>query len=466
MTRLDLSALLPLNSIWKRESISGAGLFAVGAWLFFCFQNTTKGESSLCNVISIGVCVLVVFLVYAIICLINDRLPKAAKDSIGVLFEVEAESDAIYESIKYKLVENFQSYASHENAPSFNAVCVKRKAVERYHKHGADSIVKLLRKTRCIIRVEVRCTVDDVTETEKYALTINYDILAPTIKEEVKRALTEDIRPLGKSVEKLKFSKKETIEYFDFTVQTLVDICQYMLGCVYLLTDNVQEAISSLEQLKKDLEDGKEDDKEIEHLKLLLNYRLFLCYHKLVNSNLRSFEKTKELAYLKAAKGALNEQNQLFPNTYAYCLNRSYISIALDRDLKTAKDCIDMCKAAVKYNYDWTYSDAFLSAYSGEHPMAIKHKYEVAIGHTTEGIVDVIDYIEYMIDQEPSKVELHLAAGFLYEAIGDTKQMKRHFSKFVARYNALDSRTRNYLKGRMNALQCMDQCNNDCLNCG
>lgn len=175
MTRLDLSALLPLNSIWKRESISGAGLFAVGAWLFFCFQNTTKGESSLCNVISIGVCVLVVFLVYAIICLINDRLPKAAKDSIGVLFEVEAESDAIYESIKYKLVENFQSYASHENAPSFNAVCVKRKAVERYHKHGADSIVKLLRKTRCIIRVEVRCTVDDVTETEKYALTINYD---------------------------------------------------------------------------------------------------------------------------------------------------------------------------------------------------------------------------------------------------------------------------------------------------
>lgn len=99
------------------------------------------------------------------------------------------------------------------------------------------------------------------------------------------------------------------------------------------------------------------------------------------------------------------------------------------KNVHQAKLCIAKCKQS-KQNKTWLYSEAFLSAYSGQAPSTICAKYRKAL-EIPYNLVDIADYIEFILENEPEKMTLHLAAGLIYEAIGDSRLMKMHFSIFL-----------------------------------
>lgn len=129
-----------------------------------------------------------------------------------------------------------------------------------------------------------------------------------------------------------------------------------------------------------------------------------------------------------------------------------------------AKSCVEKCKRS-KQNREWLYSDAFLGAYLGLAPSTVLLRYKRAFEVPYDNLVEIIDYIEFVLDKEPEKTNLHLAAGLVYEEIKDFKLMKKHFSFFWENTKSNDRKIKLLLIAKMKNADCGVICNNECLCC-
>ena len=141
----------------------------------------------------------------------------------------------------------------------------------------------------------------------------------------------------------------------------------------------------------------------------------------------------------------------------------AYVYIVYNQNATKARECIGKCKKA-KQNKDWKYSDAFLSAYMNHSPRTICSKYKEAFT-VSYNLVRIVDYIEYVLTKEPTKYALHLAAGLVYEELGNSVQMKIHFSKYLSSANEYDDNIAALLDGKMKALPCDIKCDHNCQDC-
>ena len=80
-------------------------------------------------------------------------------------------------------------------------------------------------------------------------------------------------------------------------------------------------------------------------------------------------------------------------------------------------------------------------------------------------LISIADYVEYMLEKEPLRRELHLAAGLIYEGIGDVRLMKRHFSLFIEDLQPGNVRVLTALKEKMDAASCEMECGNNGRTC-
>ena len=97
-------------------------------------------------------------------------------------------------------------------------------------------------------------------------------------------------------------------------------------------------------------------------------------------------------------------------------------------DAYDEKACIKHCKM-FKHHNSWKYSEAFIVAFEGRAPMTVYSKYNQAFKHP-HPLNRIVDYIEYMIEKEPSRITLHLASGLVYHEFGEDALSKEHFDKY------------------------------------
>ena len=65
----------------------------------------------------LSIIALVLLSVYIIFCCIQSQLPCAPKGTMAILFVITAENDKVFESVRFKLVENFQNIISSIDNP-------------------------------------------------------------------------------------------------------------------------------------------------------------------------------------------------------------------------------------------------------------------------------------------------------------------------------------------------------------
>ena len=68
-------------------------------------------------------------IVYSFVCFACDHLPKAPKNSLAVLFCIDAESEQLYEMAKFKLVDEFDNHVVADGS-DIRAVCVDKKKIK------------------------------------------------------------------------------------------------------------------------------------------------------------------------------------------------------------------------------------------------------------------------------------------------------------------------------------------------
>ena len=402
--------------------------------------------------------------IYIIGCIFHNALPKAGKNNLAVLFVINTENEKIFKTVKYKLYDNFKEIQQSKDSAKLKAVCIQKEHIKNYNLRDNEQAIKLLKKTRCVFLIDVKCDVDDIDNAEFFEMNINTGVLHPQFDEDRERILRIDLNSLSSPVKTQRFTKQQTIDVFRFTAESLLNYCQYILGLVYLLSKDFNEALNHLTEVKMQLEKAPIMGKVATELYEKVKDRLFVTCVSLSANNIECFEKGYDKNYLKIAKSLLEEANSIRPNTYFYNLNIAYISIILDRDHITASRCIEMCKKS-KDLKEWLFSDAFIAAYTNQPAMEIYEKYKRALRQMPINLIKIEDYIEYVLKEEPMRTSLHLGVALVYEAANEFALAKYHFSNYLSCTQSIPQKLVDIINRKIDTMKCEKICDSNCIDC-
>lgn len=369
-------------------------------------------------------------IVYTVICIRHNALPRAKNGNSSVLFIIDAESDLFFREIEKKLAAEFEDFSSLEDGKGFKALCVEKKKVQKYNLHNTQDVVDLLQKVNCIFYISVKHRVDLVTNADNFSMQIDYGVLHGDIEEKARQFLLQtDMNNLSAPIKKRRFIKADTIDEMTFTAITLSIICKYVIGLTMLLTGSYLRAYDLFHDAKAAL---KQDNPEYiaPGFETVLDDRLFCACMAVATYDQDLFFSNKDQALLQDIDSKIEEANRIQPNTYSYFLTKAYVLVALDGDIKQINECIEMCKKN-KRQHNWRYSDAFLSAYEDKAAMTIYKKYTQAFKYDQQ-LNRIVDYIEYILDKHPERYSLHLAAALVYEEMGEKILSKQHYDEYFS----------------------------------
>lgn len=370
----------------------------------------------------------IVILLCFISCVKENCLPKAKRNQNAVLFVIDTESDDLVNDIKNKLIANFADNFSGDDKYRFVPVCIKKDKLKKYNLDRENEVIKVLYKTNCLFVVKIKLHVDNIRMTENYDIAIRYGIIHPKINEEERRMLQTEMAMLAMPIHNNKFTKQNAIETFHFTAQALSEICQYLLAFVYLITGSPQRSYDILKTLLNRQTCRNDFDKSY-NIEKLIKQKLYISCIGSYNADAWTFYTTKSETALKDLNEKLEEANKLIPNTYSYHLGKAYYLMAHDLDSKSAKTHIDFCKK-FKTKDEWKYSEAFLTAYSGKTPKEIVKKYSMALKTGAQNLLQIVDYIEYILEKAPDHVDLYLAAALVYDEMKNYEVARELFEQY------------------------------------
>jgi len=364
-------------------------------------------------------------ILYCILVFCVNKLPSAPKRHLGVLFVFHAETEELFQDAEFNIRENFSNISNSFKVPLI-PICINVNRIKNYSNGNKALMTNLLRKTNCIFCVDVLYQSDDVNIKENYEMKINIGTLHPDFSDEENNILIGELNRMSRPVKNLKFNKDKKLEILRVTATHLNLVAKYIISLVFILEENYTLS----DKLLKDLflfTKGKENWFFDSIRKAYFNscIGMELLY-------LDKFHRTDNLVYIDNAEKYLKKMNSLFPNTYGYSLDMAMIDFVKYRNITSAKNHIAICKE-IGVSDTWKYSEAFLCAYSGEDISLIIKKYEDAI-RTDYNIIEIIDFIENVLVDEPNKYILHLALAMLYHSFGDKKLSAIHLKSFIDNY--------------------------------
>ena len=407
--------LLSLPVVWTMYIVGSIGYIpeppAVVTWKEICIWTV----------------LFIVVVGYTIITIMNNTLPRAKDRISSVLFVIDAESEQYFQDVRNKLVSEFEGHTFADNKRPFTAICIKESRLSKCNFNDKEELVSLLYRVNCMFAVSVKHRVDALNNAEHIEMQIRYAVLHPDFESDMQALLQSDMNNLSLPISRRKFVKSETIDQMAFTANTLQVICQYVIGLVLLLAGYHVEGYTWFKKLYEQYKIEKPEG-FFRGFEFVLKNRLYVSCLALVSDDQDAFFFEKDMSALEDMIKKLEEANELFPCTYEYYQGKAYYCIAHDSNAASAKECIKSCKLFKQRN-SWKYSDAFIAAFEERAPMTIYSKYIQAFKHPQQ-LNRIVDYIEYMIDKEPNRISLHLAAGLVYNEMGEVLLSKEHFDKY------------------------------------
>ena len=214
---------------------------------------------------------------------------------------------------------------------------------------------------------------------------------------------------VAEPIRNIKFNKQQKIEKFDITSEYLGFAIEYITGLVELLCCKTVQGLKIFEKLYNVSMQGKGWFKE----------EIKKCYFtvcEMISAQIiEHYYDTWDENDLDAAEKYILKMNELYPDSYGYNLQNALVRFSKYRDIPSAVSHIKKCKS-IASNDNWMYSDAFLTAYSSAELDLVFVKYKKAC-QTNYNPVKIITFIENVIKDEPDKIMLYFALGYLYYVV-------------------------------------------------
>jgi tetratricopeptide (TPR) repeat protein len=150
------------------------------------------------------------------------------------------------------------------------------------------------------------------------------------------------------------------------------------------------------------------------------------------------FRDTRDEGLVEQAKPLLDKVLQLEPHNARAHSSLSIYYFIVGRDIDSAIACIRKCKNLE--DPAWRFSFPFLYAYKGDMRRAEKY-YKRAVKHNTRPALvnEVEDFILWVLEEEPDKVQLYYCLGLLNELFKeDHRQAIQDYNQFLNKVNEND----------------------------
>ncbi len=404
-------------------------------------------------------------LVYICFTINANILPSVPKGKIGVLFIITCENKKTFEHVKYCLVDKFKELTQRFVLPDIYIICIDAKSIPKFDISRHKDYAKLLLRTKCLFAVKTRYTVDDTENAEHFEMEINYSLLHPMLRPEVKELLQREMNTFAIGVAQQQFKKEDCLQTFNITAQKLSYLCEYFLGVLFILNQDYSVARNIFINLHNYV--AQDRGSFASSFLATVNIRIAETGFVLAKLEHVKYRLSHDKAYMLRYREIIEETNKYVKDTYGYFLDCAMLAIVLERDSAQAAKYVEKCKL-LNERSDWRYSDAFLAAYDDMNPLKVYRKYQVAFRSEFNPLY-IIEFIENALDEEPKRGSLHLALILIYNEINDTVLLHKHIAMY-----------RNWIVGRyighgiidiINRIEiekpCINerQCNKNCIEC-
>lgn len=351
----------------------------------------------------------------------QNHIKRAPKGKTGILIYIDTDSKRIYKETLRKFGDEFSNnlFAGFEviNIP-FGMKKINNKK---------EKLVSFLIKKRCILFLNIGINYDQDNESIIYDMQISGSIIHATYTEGLEREFQKVFSNALQKFKNIVFPSKEMVKKLRMTATEMSLACEYVIGLSLFLNGDLKK----VEILFAEIVKRKSSSEQWKNVYLgiqRIRHEIFMIYAMVyMEKYQRQCDDEKLLdnvnEMLEKAKGCCGM-------TFEYCLNKAYYYIAKKRDSKKAWELINLCKQMKNAPQIWKYSEAFLKAYDNKSISTILSSYNAAL-RVRYNVLDLIIFIESVLEREPNRKGLFLAVGILYKSCGDNELAFENIRKYI-----------------------------------
>lgn len=445
--RIDIK-LEALDEVWKRliriieaKWYERSTIISLDISFFVIILYFFKGSTYNFHIAG-SVCVFV-----SVVWFLQTRIPKAPSKAIGFGVAIVAYRKEQRERLARDFVDTLKELLSRGRQ-------IYPFAVIEFPQHYAkkifegDDINKYLKKSNCKFLIYGRAREDIVQGRMTHVLSLEGIVTHQTIPEDVQQQFVDEFAEL--LPRKLHLLTEDGLLQFELTSELINVVARYIIGIASLLSRDPDYSQSLFEGLKEDLSRLRLFGTSVDKLRRRIPLRLidvytvqgYLAYERWKNS--RSREDLNNLkTYADKIKGIQS-------SNYEAAMLSSIYHFVSSRDIQAAKSELRAFRRSP--DETWRFNLAFLNAYEENMQAAERNYKNAARGqYTAKLIFDLEDFISWLLDVEPEKLQLYYCLGLInYFAKEDNLSAKHNFETFLAtvsadRFQEEQTRAREYL---------------------
>lgn len=358
----------------------------------------------------------------------TTRIPKARKGNVGFGVAIDFENDTHAKAIDNDFVRRIRDLLTRDDQLyRFEIVEFPQRIAKKVER---DSALNLLHRSRCRFMIYGVGRIRVVNGTETHVFNLTGVVSHAPLPKDISAAFAREFTSVFPT--RLHVAKDNDVFSFEFTAQWLDVVTRYIVGTAAFFTADLKYAEEMLLSAENRLQNDLPRIPSITQIKQSIPGRLRDIYRSGALSNGNKYRITRDKEYLKRTEEYLDKLDGRFPSDYRARLLRAMTAFTLHRDIKRAKKEIDACRSVD--DSTWMYSDAFLSAYEYdlERSYRVYRKaFEYPTVDQTLG-VQVEEFIQIVIDEEPQRTDLHYCLGLInYRLKFDLDAARSDFSKFL-----------------------------------
>lgn len=372
---------------------------------------------------------LIILLTIGGIWIFTNLTPRASKGKIGFAVGIRTDGEEQYVKIKRDFIEALRALLYNSKYRySFHFIEVPDRILEKIHSPSDAS--KVLHSLECAFMIYGKARTVNLNGQLQHFINLEGVVAHKPVASEISKSFSKEFADL--LPRKLMFSSEGDLFHFEFTASLVNVVSKYIIGVAALLSGDVAYAQELFESLNAYLKENKSNLPVIVKLKDRLPSRLRDVY--LIRSTIlyESWKKTKRIEYIEKMTPYLDAMDLIFPDNPEARVFRSMWHFIIARDVAKAKNvCV---RGKNKQDIAWRYNYAFLFAYEGNLERASKEYKQAFKGYFSEPsfIFDIVDWILWVLNQEPDKTQLYFCLGLIYYyAVGDYSLAFEEFGKFL-----------------------------------
>ena len=369
------------------------------------------------------------------------KYPKFSKNSYGILFAINIDSEEQFELINKKFVIPFQNHCVKE-MPHIETKILNSFTCKKFFEIKKDNkkLNRLISRNRCKFIIYGNSYFGNEYEDLGCKMEIDGFVNSHDSITKLKSAyLSMEMGRLWFQIREIEIRKNsETID-FATNAEQLQLIFKDILAYTFLLCDDMLKSNKLYLILYKDLQNFKADIPAINDIKRVINSRIVYTSVHLSENYLSEFYESKDKAILIKMKTCLDISLKCDGTSYDTKILLGFFYFLYNRNINKAISILDECKN--EKNLVWKQNIAFLKLYSEDSIPNFLNAYKVykKIASrnelTMDGIEQVSTFIHMVLEMEEDKKQLYFILFLLYYYTGDKELENKYFTQFAENYS-------------------------------